>query len=162
MGHMKGVEGDTRSTSNQNQITRNNLMNINKVLFTGNPTGAPELLKAGSTHVVNITLANNERYTDEQGNEHEITTYADVKIWGKAAQSFAKLVSTKSEIYVEGQLRTEKWETPEGGKRSKLVIKADRWQFTQYPKKVEDQQPVAEDNAKITETKEDKKGGKTK
>jgi hypothetical protein len=65
-------------------------MNINKVLFTGNPTEALELLKAGSNQVVNITLANNERYTDEQGNEHEITTYADVKVWGKAAQSFAK------------------------------------------------------------------------
>jgi single-strand DNA-binding protein len=137
-------------------------MNINKVLFTGNPTEAPELLKAGSTQVVNITLANNERYTDEQGNEHEITTYADVKIWGKAAQSFAKLVSTKSEIYVEGQLRTEKWESSEGAKRSKLVIKADRWQFTQYPKKAEDQHAYAEGDANAAEPKEEKKGKKSR
>jgi single-strand DNA-binding protein len=127
-------------------------MNINKVLLTGNPTANPELVKAGSTNVVNVTLANNERFLDDEGQEREITTFADVKIWGKQAENFARLASTKTQIFVEGQLRTESWEK-DGQKRSKLIVKADRWQFTQYKRS---------DEAPSDEPKEPNKPKKSK
>ena len=67
-------------------------MNINRILFTGNLTADPELAQAGKTKVVNAALAGNEFYHDQQEEERQqITTFVDLKIWGAAAENFAKL-----------------------------------------------------------------------
>ena len=65
--------------------------------------------------------------------KHQITTFVDVQVWGTPAENLAKLAKKGQEIFVEGALRQDLWEDKETGKnRSKLFLKAERWQLTQY------------------------------
>ncbi|MGA8656692.1 MAG: single-stranded DNA-binding protein [Chthoniobacterales bacterium] len=106
-------------------------MNINRILFTGNLTADPELAQAGKIKVVNAALAGNECYYDQQEERQQITTFVDLKIWGAAAENFAKLARRGREIFVEGSLRQDRWEDDEGKKRSRLYVNVLSWQFTQ-------------------------------
>jgi single-strand DNA-binding protein len=106
-------------------------MNIKRILFTGNPTADPELAQAGKIKVVNAVLAGNEFYYDQEEERQQITTFVDFKIWGAAAEKFAKLTRRGQEIFVEGSLRQDRWEDDEGKKRSRLYVNVLSWQFTQ-------------------------------
>ena len=106
-------------------------MNINRILFTGNLTADPELVDVGQTKVVNAALAGNEFYYDENEERQQVTTFVDLKIWGAAAENFARLARRGQEIFVEGSLRQDRWEDDEGRKRSRLYLNVVSWQFTQ-------------------------------
>ena len=108
-------------------------MNLNKVIFAGNLTANPELVRTPKgTAVVNASLAVNEFYTAEDGERQQITTYIDVKVWGPSAENFAKLARKGQEILIDGSIRQDTWEDKDSGqKRSKLYVRADSWQFTQ-------------------------------
>jgi single-strand DNA-binding protein len=82
--------------------------------------------------VANASLGVNESYSvDKQ--KKTVTTFVDVQLWGVAAQNFAKLVEKGQQVFVEGALRQEIWQDKETKQnRSRLFVKADRWQFTQY------------------------------
>jgi single-strand DNA-binding protein len=90
-------------------------MNINRVLFTGNLTADPELVDAGQTKVVNAALAGNEFYYDENEERQQVNTFVDLKIWGSAAENFARLARRGQEICVEGSLRQDRWEDEGAG-----------------------------------------------
>ena len=108
-------------------------MNINDVKIAGNLVKDPEVrYTPKGTPVANISLGVNETYTvDEE--KRKVTTFVDVQVWGASAENLAKLVRKGQEIFVEGALRQEVWDEKETGKnRSKLFVKADSWQFTQY------------------------------
>jgi single-strand DNA-binding protein len=106
-------------------------MNINRILFTGNLTADPELVQAGKGKLVNASLANNQFYTDGDEERQQITTFIDLKIWGNAAENFSKFARQGQEIFVEGELRQDRWEDDRGNKRSKMFVKVLSWQFTQ-------------------------------
>ena len=62
-------------------------MNINTVHMTGNLTDDPELRYTPSGKpVVSASIANNEHYTDAQGEEKKVTTFVNLQIWGKPAE----------------------------------------------------------------------------
>jgi Single-strand binding protein family len=68
-------------------------MNLNKILITGNVTADPELrYTPNSKAVLSASLANNESYTDSQGQEQKVTTFVNLEVWGKPAENFSKLV----------------------------------------------------------------------
>jgi single-strand DNA-binding protein len=106
-------------------------MNINRILFTGNLTADPELVDVGQTKVVNAALAGNEFYYDENEERQQVTTFVDLKIWGAAAENFARLARRGQEIFIEGSLRQDRWEDDEGRKQSRLYLNVVSWQFTQ-------------------------------
>ncbi len=82
--------------------------------------------------MANISLGINETYTVDD-EKRKTTTFVDVQVWGASAENLAKLVRKGQEIFIEGALRQEVWDDKETGKnRSKLFLKADSWQFTQY------------------------------
>jgi single-strand DNA-binding protein len=85
-------------------------MNINRILFTGNLTADPQLVQAGKGKLVNASLANNQFYTDGDEERQQITTFIDLKIWGNAAENFSKFARQGQEIFVEGELRQDRWE----------------------------------------------------
>ena len=108
-------------------------MNINDVKIVGNLVKEPEVrYTPKGTPVANVSLGVNETYTvDEE--KRKVTTFVDVQVWGASAENLAKLVRKGQEIFVEAALRQEVWDEKETGKnRSKLFVKADSWQFTQY------------------------------
>jgi single stranded DNA-binding protein len=89
--------------------------------------------------------------------QRQITTFVDVQVWGPSAQNFANLVRKGQEIFIEGSLRQDRWEDKQTGQnRSKLYVKAERWQFTQY------RRPVGSDSTPSQETAAETKktGGK--
>jgi single-strand DNA-binding protein len=106
-------------------------MTINRVLLIGNLTVDPELIEAGKSKIVNASLANHQFFENGQEDRQEVTTFVDIKIWGSAAENFAKLVRRGQEILVEGSLRQDRWEDDQGKKRSKLYLNVSSWQFAQ-------------------------------
>jgi single-strand DNA-binding protein len=106
-------------------------MNLNRILLIGNLTGDPELFETGKTKIVNASLATHQFYENGQEERQQLTTFVDLKIWGIAAENFARLVRRGQEILVEGSLRQDRWEDEQGNKRSKLYVNVLTWQFAQ-------------------------------
>ena len=106
-------------------------MNLNRVLLIGNLTGDPELFETGKTKIVNASLATHQFYENGQEEKQQLTTFVDLKVWGMAAENFAKLVRRGQEVFVEGTLRQDRWEDEKGNKRSKLYVNVSNWQIAQ-------------------------------
>ena len=87
----------------------NNL--VNRVVLVGNLGGNPELKKVGeNNHVLNLSLATNEYYTNSSGDKETKTTWHRVVAWGKQAEFLSDKCQTGSKLMVEGRLETKKWE----------------------------------------------------
>jgi single-strand DNA-binding protein len=106
-------------------------MTINRVLLIGNLTIDPEVIEAGKTKIVNVSLANHQFFENGQEERQEVTTFVEIKIWGASAENFAKYARRGQEILVEGSLRQDRWEDDKGNKRSKLYLNVASWQFAQ-------------------------------
>jgi single-strand DNA-binding protein len=108
-------------------------MHLNDTKVVGNLVRDPEIRQTPKgTPVTSITLGVNESYTVDD-EKRKVTTFVDVQTWGPNAENLAKLAKKGQEIFVEGALRQDQWEDKESGqKRSKLFIRANSWQFTQY------------------------------
>ena len=137
-------------------------MNINKALITGNLTADPELrFTPTGKPVVSVSIANNEHYTDTQGQEQKVTTFVNLEVWGKPAENFAKLVKKGQEVYVDGKVRMDEWTDKQTqARRTRLYLLVENWQFTQYRRQEEgtpeaptSPAPVAADTKKAKGTK---------
>jgi single-strand DNA-binding protein len=108
-------------------------MNLNEVKIVGNLVKVPEIQHTPKgTPVANVSLGVNENYTVDD-EKRKVTTFVEVQVWGPSAENLAKMVRKGQEIFVAGALRQDTWEDKETGKpRSRLFVKADNWQFTQY------------------------------
>jgi single-strand DNA-binding protein len=84
---------------------------LNKCSFIGNLGADPETrVTADQTPVTNIRLACTERYKDRQGNKQEVTEWVSVAFFGKTAELAAQYLKKGSKVYVEGKMKTEKYE----------------------------------------------------
>jgi single-strand DNA-binding protein len=118
----------TKQLTHTSHIT----MNINRIIITGNLVANPTLRETNSgTPVASATIANNEFFSDADGERQQVTTFVDVTVWGKSAENFGSLAQKGQEVIIEGQLRRNDWETEDGQKHSKHFVKAESWQFTQ-------------------------------
>ena len=108
-------------------------MNLNDVKIAGNLVKDPELQHTPQgTSVANVSLGENETYmaSDEKRTS---TTFVDVQLWGVAAENFSKMAQKGQQIFIEGALRQDTWVDKQTKQtRSKLFVKAERWQFIQY------------------------------
>ena len=103
----------------------------NTVIYGGNLTRDPELrYTPKGTAVVEITIANTEKWTAENGEKKERTCFAGATIWGKSGEVFVTYHSKGSQCLVQGRLMQETWEDKESGKkREKTKIRVDEWYF---------------------------------
>ncbi len=107
------------------------MASYNKVLLMGNLTRDPEMkyLPSG-TAVANFGIAMSEKYTDKQsGEQRENVCFVDVEAWDRQAEIVNEYFSKGSPIFIEGALKFDSWETPEGEKRNKLKVRLLRFQF---------------------------------
>ncbi len=102
-------------------------MSVNKVILVGNVGKDPEARQLNSgSWVVNFPLATSEYYRDRDGNRQEITEWHNVEVWDNLAETVRKYVKKGSMLYVEGRIRTNKWEDKETGQpRSNKQIRAN-------------------------------------
>ena len=140
-------------------------MNLNKILIIGNLTADPELRYTPSGKaVLSASVANNESYTDAQGQDQKITTFVNLEVWGKPAENFSKLVKKGQELFVEGKLRMDEWTDKQtNARRTRLFVLVENWQFTQYKRQEETTPDAAAPSPAASatpDTKKPKKGTK--
>ena len=98
---------------------------LNKVMLIGNVTREPDIrVTAGGTKVANFTIATNEKWKDRNGQEQEHSEFTRVTIFGGTAEVVEKYVSKGTRLYVEGRLRTEKWQDRDGNDRYTTEVRA--------------------------------------
>jgi single-strand DNA-binding protein len=98
----------------------------------GNLTRDPEVKSVGSgSHLANLSLAVNRRYSTGSGEKREEVTYVDITFWGKQAELFSRLnIKKGTPLLIEGRLHLESWEDKQSGqKRSKLKVVGESLQL---------------------------------
>ena len=107
------------------------MSSFNKVILMGNLTRDPEVrFTQSGMAVVGVGMAVNERFKGSDGEWQDRATFVDITIWGKRGEAFAKFHKKGRPAFIEGRLRLDTWEDKQGGgKRSKLYVVADNWEF---------------------------------
>ena len=104
---------------------------VNKVILIGNLGRDPELryMPSGGA-VVNVTLATSDTWKDKaSGESRERTEWHTVVFFNKLAEIVAQYLKKGSRMYVEGSLRTRKWQDKEGQDRYTTEIVATDMQM---------------------------------
>jgi single-strand DNA-binding protein len=104
---------------------------VNKVILVGNLGKDPETryMPSGSA-VTNLTLATSESWKDKQtGEAQERTEWHKIAMFGRLAEIAAEYLRKGSQVYIEGKLRTRKWQDKEGKDRYTTEIVADEMQM---------------------------------
>lgn len=107
------------------------MASLNKVFLMGNLTRDPELrfIESG-TPVAEFGMAINRNWKDQGGANKEEVCFVDVTIWGRRAEVVNEYFQKGKPIFIEGRLKYDTWEARDGGgKRSKLRVVADNFQF---------------------------------
>ena len=104
---------------------------VNKVILIGNLGKDPELKYfPNGDAFCNLTLATSESWTDKQsGEKKERTEWHNIVFTRKLAEIAGQYLKKGSKIYVEGSLRTRKWQDKEGGDRYTTEIQVGDMQM---------------------------------
>lgn len=104
---------------------------INKVILIGNLGQDPDAkFLASGTAVTNISIATSESWKEkESGEKHERTEWHRVVFFGKLAEIASKYLTKGSKVYIEGRLRTRKWQGNDGQDRYTTEIIAGDMQM---------------------------------
>ncbi|WP_105599830.1 single-stranded DNA-binding protein SSB1 [Cronobacter sakazakii] len=92
---------------------------VNKVILVGNLGQDPEVrYMPNGGAVANLRLATSESWRDKQtGEMKEVTEWHSVVLYGKLAEVAGEYLRKGSQVYIEGQLRTRKWQDQSGQDR---------------------------------------------
>jgi single-strand DNA-binding protein len=104
---------------------------VNKVILIGNIGQDPEVryTPAGSA-ITNISLATSETWKDKQsGQSQERTEWHRVVFFNRLAEIAGEYLRKGSKVYIEGSLRTRKWQDPQGQERYATEIVANEMQM---------------------------------
>jgi single-strand DNA-binding protein len=104
--------------------------NFNQVLLMGNVTRDPQFkqLPNGSA-VADFGLAASRKYRNAAGEDKEETCFVDCAAFGKQAEVIHQYVTKGKPLFVQGRLKYDTWEDKSGGKRSKLSVIVENFQF---------------------------------
>jgi single-strand DNA-binding protein len=101
---------------------------VNKVILLGNLGKDPEIkfLEGGIT-VASFSVATSEHYKDKNtGEKREQTEWHNIVCWRNLAESIQKSELKKGDrIYLEGKIKTRKWQDREGNQHTNIEIVAD-------------------------------------
>ncbi len=104
---------------------------INKVILIGHLGADPETraMPSGMT-VANLRLATTESWKDKQsGEQQERTEWHNVALFGRLGEIAAEYLRKGSQVYIEGRLRTRKWQDKEGRDRYTTEIVGNEMQM---------------------------------
>jgi single-strand DNA-binding protein len=104
---------------------------INKVILVGNLGADPETryMPSGSA-VTNLRLATSESWKDKtSGEQQERTEWHRVAMFGRLAEIAAEYLRKGSQVYIEGSLRTRKWQDKDGSDRWSTEVIANEMQM---------------------------------
>ena len=104
---------------------------INKVILIGNLGADPETraMPSGTT-VANLRVATSESWRDKQtGEQQERTEWHRVALFGRLAEVASEYLRKGSQVYIEGSLRTRKWQDKQGNERYSTEIVGNEMQM---------------------------------
>jgi single-strand DNA-binding protein len=104
---------------------------VNKVILVGNLGADPETrsMPSGMT-VTNIRIATSESWKDKaSGAQQERTEWHSIALFGRLGEIAAEYLRKGSQVFVEGKLRTRKWQDKQGNDRFTTEIIADNMQM---------------------------------
>jgi single-strand DNA-binding protein len=110
------------------------MSSVNKVILLGRLGKDPEVRNfQNGGKVVNFSLATSERYKDRDGNQQEKTEWHNVAIFNEKLGEIAERFLRKgSQVFLEGQLQTRKWQDQSGQDRysTEVVLARFRGELT--------------------------------
>ena len=104
---------------------------INKVILVGHLGADPDTryMPSGSA-VTNLRLATTESWKDKtSGDKQERTEWHNVALFGRLAEIAAEYLRKGSQVYIEGRLRTRKWQDKQGADRWSTEVVASEMQM---------------------------------
>lgn len=104
------------------------MASVNKVILIGNLGKDPETryLPSGEA-VTSFSIATSETWKDKtSGEKKEATEWHRISAFGKLAEICGEYLRKGSQVYIEGALRTRKWQDKEGQDRYTTEIRADQ------------------------------------
>ena len=107
------------------------MASVNKVIVVGNLGADPETryLPSGEA-VTNIRVATTDKWKDKaSGEQKEATEWHRISFFGRLAEVAGEYLRKGSQVYVEGSLRTRKWQDKDGSDRYSTEIRADVMQM---------------------------------
>ena len=104
---------------------------VNKAIIVGNLGNDSDTryMPSGDA-VTNISVATNESWKDKQtGEQKDRTEWHKIAAFGRLAEIMAEYLRKGSQVYIEGKLRTRKWQDQKGNDRWTTEIVADQMQM---------------------------------
>ena len=107
------------------------MASVNKVILVGNLGADPETrFMPNGDAVANIRLATTESWKDKaSGEKKEITEWHRVVLYRKLGEIAGQYLKKGSAVYIEGRIRTRKWQDKEGQERYTTEIEANEMQM---------------------------------
>ena len=130
---------------------------INKVIIVGFLGNDPDVRTMPNGElVVNISVATSESWTDKNsGEKKEVTEWHRIVIYRKLAEIAAQYLHKGSQVYVEGRLKTRKWQDNNGQDRYSTEIQCDNFQMLggRNQDVAQNQPPKQQDKQQKTQSK---------
>jgi single-strand DNA-binding protein len=106
------------------------MASVNKVILIGNLGKDPETryLPSGDA-VTNFSIATTEKWKSKSGEQQEHTEWHRISMFGKVAEIAGEYLKKGSPVYVEGRIRTRKWQDKEGKDTYTTEIIAEQMQM---------------------------------
>lgn len=104
-----------------------------------------KMIESSNTPVVNFTVATNRKFKNRDGNLMEDAEYHRCVAYGKWAEVLGKYLTKGKRTYIEGRLRTRRWEDTEWTARFSTEIIVDNFIFLDSKWSEEDNQYDEED-----------------
>ena len=106
------------------------MASLNKCLFIGNLTAYPEIrTMPNGEQVANFSIALNEKYKAKDGNIVENVEYVRIVLYRRLAEIAGQYLTKGSQVYIEGRLKTRKWQDSNGQDRYTTEIQGDNLQM---------------------------------
>lgn len=107
------------------------MASVNKVILVGNLGADPETrYTASGDAVCNIRLATTDKWKDKNsGEQREVTEWHRVVFYRGLAEIADKYLKKGSQVYIEGQIKTRKWQDKDGQDRYTTEIQAKEMQM---------------------------------
>lgn len=125
------------------------MASVNRAIILGNLGNDPDIryMPSGDA-IANLSIATTDKYKDRDGNAKEQTEWHKVSFFGKLAEVCGQYLKKGSQVYVEGSIRTRKWQDKEGNDRYTTEIRGDRMQMLGGGQRREESETPSGDYAK--------------
>ena len=100
-------------------------MSVNKAILLGNLGRDPELRYTPSGKAVaTFSLATTERWSGQDGQKNESTTWHNIVVWGKQAEVMKEYLAKGRQVYIEGRIVNRSYDDKDGNKKyiSEIVV----------------------------------------